>query len=744
MARLDTSDGALLKLYRRLHKEAFNERFSHEQQWQRNINFVLGRQWIYYHPRRKAWIDKQLAKWVPKPVTNLIGAGQETIHSLLQSVDLGVEVRPVGGSPDNIIAAAAASELQPLTHDDHEMDSVMDEADYWYITTGNVFLHEWWDPDHPRGSTQVSLEQCAGCGAVMSPEQLDPNGTQCPQCALTSDQVPGGRLFSPAIGQDGAPITQKRSTGGGRTDVLSPFEVAVAPNFHNFSDLPYVFRKRWRDKAYYENKLKDAPEVMKMITFSKAPHDRSLQIFRSFAQESTFATTSIGAEFNVGQHSDAEGVDEFELWLKPTNDFPEGMVMRAVDSGEGEAVIIPAEDEGLPGPLPFVDVKGNFVWPFQHAAFQRVGGRLWGVGPVDKVIQKQEHINQADSLIMLGINRMANPVWLKPSGAKVQFMTGEPGVVVEWDPLGSNGEAPTRLEGISPPAGLFQYRAQLVEDLEGLMGTQDILKGERPPNVESFAGMNLLQERAQSRFTSALKQRGKMYERWSTVALELERQFGPDERLEGILGPNGSWSMQKFENAQLQGSIQVRVEDGTSVPKTALGMRAAMAQAIEAGAMDLSKSDVRFTFLRKLGITDVEPSLDAATKGALKEQDDFEKWISEGAIQKGIPSPMLRKPWDDDMVHAVEHRKFFQSDRFRELANEADPQVAQFIGEAAATHLFEHEEILAIMAQQEMGAPAPPGNPNLQGPKGAAQGVLNSDQEAGGVDVAAEAGAVPA
>jgi hypothetical protein len=51
---------------------------------------------------------------------------------------------------------------------------------------------------------------------------------------------------------------------------------------------------------------------------------------------------------------------------------------------------------------------------------------------VDAIVQKQDQINQVDSMIQMTLQRMGNPVWLEEKGQNVERLTGEPGTVVRW------------------------------------------------------------------------------------------------------------------------------------------------------------------------------------------------------------------------------------------------------------------------------------------------------------------------
>src|SRR3970040_445722 len=72
--------GEMLKFYKDAKRECLDGRSSIERLWWRNILYILGRQWIYYDRKRGQWVDKRMAKWIPRPVTNI---ASEVVESLV-------------------------------------------------------------------------------------------------------------------------------------------------------------------------------------------------------------------------------------------------------------------------------------------------------------------------------------------------------------------------------------------------------------------------------------------------------------------------------------------------------------------------------------------------------------------------------------------------------------------------------------------------------------------------------------
>ncbi len=113
------SDDELLDLWKDMKRECFDSRRVFERQWQRNIWYVLGRQWIEYQSKYGGWRDKRMAAWVPTPVTNKCKETVQAIRAMFTAIKLSVNVRPNGSDPENVATASTADQLVPLLHEAH-------------------------------------------------------------------------------------------------------------------------------------------------------------------------------------------------------------------------------------------------------------------------------------------------------------------------------------------------------------------------------------------------------------------------------------------------------------------------------------------------------------------------------------------------------------------------------------------------------------------------------------------------
>lgn len=766
-------------------KEALENRWVYERSWWRILLYIIGRQWIYYDRKRGQWMDKCMAKWIPRPVTNIVAVALNAIRTVTTAVQMQTTARPLTPDPDAVATAETADKIEPLIAEEHEMKRVLREFDFWFIALGECVLQLWYDGAAKQ--RVVQYQACTTCESQYHPEELEGMG-EAPMC-----EVCGGAEFEPAVDEYGYPIGETEDVGAGRTDALSPFEYATPPSYTRLEDCPYIVRMRWRTKKWCEDHY-DA-ELLKKVNWGKMPHERSLQLLKAIASQSDVTSTPITY---AGDEGGAEGATEFELWHRPCAKYPKGLVARVL--GDSNPVLIRKQDEGLPGPLPYRTQDGIPLFPFVHGTYEDLGGRMHGRGALEPGLSKQDQLNQLDSMAQLTEQRMANPVWLEPKGAEVKSFTGEPGLVVKYNPNVAGGQAkPERIAGQNIPASIFTRREQIKADAEEIWGTYDVLKGAKPTGVEAFAALNLLVERSQSRFGPALAARGEVYRKWYLMALEIERQFGPEDRVRATMRPNRSWTFKKFMKANLAGAIDILVEDGSQLPKTALGKRAAIEHGRQLGVLNPADSEQQWEVMREIGISHLAPSLDASVKSALREQTLFEAWTSKlPAAPDGSPSlivdpraraavqpvavevpapapapggdeggeppadggqagtmtqmvapppgqqaamlfpgnPLKVRAWDKHRVHIVQHDIYCQSDEALEL-------FAQFpeLEELWSLHRQEHmaAESQEMMAQAMMQGMAPPPG------QGAGMAMANSNQNAtGDTNPAASPQSIPA
>jgi hypothetical protein len=731
-------DGAIRDFIEKYERECNSGRIQHEDSWTANLYYRAGRQWIV-KDGVNGYRDKRLAKWVPKPVTNKVSEVYDSIRSVLATVDPSMFASGNGTREKDMVTAELVNMLEEPLKREHDARRMWARSDFWFIMTGNVILHPWWDPDSRHGVVLVNHEQCARCQGVFAPSAIIEAGQKCPAC--------GSTLFVPATDQQGNPVQESYAQGKGATDILSPFEFFVPDSYANLDEAPGAIRKRWRTNWYYERTNGRAWLERIKASYERTPNDRSIQTLRRL---STMADQHSGnaPEAGYGGH-ETEGMVEGELWFKPCEPYVNGLWVRYSGTGSGIVLHTPGDQRRLP----YTTIHGDPLFPFVHLPYERVEGRFWGSSPIDLVRQKNDQINQLDSLMMLMALRVSNPVWLEPKGADTKRKTGEPGLVLVYNPIAGAGQnpKPERIEGAQIPSSLVNFRMQLLSDIEALTGTYDVIKGSKPTGIEAFSALQLLVERSQSRFTPVLMERGDAYARLFALWIELERVYGPVERWESVAGPDGERALQMFRAADLTGNINIQVEDGSQVPKTNLGQRAAIEQLATLQVINPQMPETGYAILQTFGQTKLMPALDVHVRRARAEQTEWEAWAMQVQFmpaidpltgqpamqvdpmtgmaapvppQPSIPMPGIRAIENDDMIHAGEHRKWANGDRVQKLLREKPelrPALDMFIGQ--------HD--MAIQ-QAQMAQAAMQGGPGGDGPGTSDLGAAN--REGGATD----------
>jgi len=80
----------LLTMFNTLKKESTEYRWIWEREWLRDLFYTANRQWIFFHPTRREWVDKRLQKWVPRPVTNKVAETVQAIRTTLGAIQLQI------------------------------------------------------------------------------------------------------------------------------------------------------------------------------------------------------------------------------------------------------------------------------------------------------------------------------------------------------------------------------------------------------------------------------------------------------------------------------------------------------------------------------------------------------------------------------------------------------------------------------------------------------------------------------
>ena len=636
----------------------------------RNILFYRGHQWIVFDRTLNRWRPSIIRRRTPRPVTNLFASTMDAVMSVLARIEPLLTFGPGTDEAEDRAAADVAGRVIEVVEEEVGLRVQRQSLATWNGLTGGAWLETGYDPDPIHGMVPVPLEQCVQCQATQLPDQ----NKQCPQC--------GGQLFSPAVDETGAPLTQDFPRGKMYVDVVSLFELLFDLSITNWQKQRAVLRVKGVPLAEAKARWPNLAENLHVDSTSSEGqlYSESLPSLAGHIDD-TATTRPLG----MGQWKTLQRSQVTEEWYSqlPDSTYPEGLL----------AIILNRQLVAHAGPLPYRARRPDGTsTPFLNYVFfpqKLVPGSAFPKTVADDLALVAAKHNRLESLVEMILMRTANPVWLMPEGANVSQTTGEPGQIIRYNPLGPSPAKPERIPGQGLPAGLINYLDRIEQSFEELAATFEVIKGSRPEGVSAGIALQLLQERAMSRFGPMFILWSSAWAEWARQALEIFREYATEERLLRIQGRDGSWEVQKFLGADLQGHVDVAPEAVSSMPRSTMMDRAEMEQLAALGVIDIRDPEVRYKFLEAYGRTNLTPAMALDTKNAIMENEQFEALAQnttlqalppdeitalltmvqmnpEGAQQalaaQGVQLPRVRPSIDDHTIHAREHRKWAKSE----------------------------------------------------------------------------------
>jgi hypothetical protein len=142
------------------------------------------------------------------------------------------------------------------------------------------------------------------------------------------------------------------------------------------------------------------------------------------------------------------------------------------------------------------------------------------------------------------------------------------------------------------------------------------------------------------------------------------KEYCIDERDFSMQGENGAWSIQKFKSTDLRGGLRIIPDLTQQGPSSPVAMRAATEQLQRMGVLNVADPMERFRIVQLFGVPTLMQDMDLDTQAAAIENDTFFEIFVKGA--QGEP-PVVNPFIDNDLVHVASHRRFYLSDKGKQL-----------------------------------------------------------------------------
>lgn len=631
-------------------------RWSFERLWFRSILYYLGNQWISWDKGARRWGEKKVRKWVPKPVTNRFASTVATICSAIQSTRVEPSIWPATDDHEDIATANVADRILDVIRAEIKHDKLREAIAKWVTLNGDSFVWAYYDKkDKSLGNITINAVQCPACGTAGSPDQFS---NACPACGSPADPI---EIPDP---NHEAAVTMPIGRLKGRA--LSPLQVYFNLDIPDPADR----RKAAICVAYELDTVKEMyPDVADKIQPDTAGASRAAQYFLEAiaysSEDSGYSTSS------AGQKNKCTLVHYFEL---PTEKNPEGIQYTMCLDGTACEV----------GPLESFDTHKDgtktYFLPLVQFGYENVPGRAYSKSPAYDLLSKQDQLNRLESLMELASMKGVHTNWLLPAGSSISNLAGEPAQVIRWTPTGTSGAKPEVVTVAPFHAALLELKKGYEADFEELGGTFDALKGNTPKGVSAGYAIQLLTERSYGRF-------GSVFANWEagwvdlySMFLRLFRSYAAEPRYRKIKGAAGAWEIQSFTNADLTGSVDLRVEGGTSRPKSKLAEQALIEAMFNMGIINPQDPEQRFQVADMFGMSNVLGSTAEDERHAAGEWQALLDWEPQVDPETGAPlemmsaelpfppgGPMVDQVFDNHLIHIMGHRKPTLTDVWKQL-----------------------------------------------------------------------------
>jgi hypothetical protein len=394
----------------------------------------------------------------------------------------------------------------------------------------------------------------------------------------------------------------------------------------------------------------------------------------------------------------------YEYWHKPTASMPTGAYAVLIGDKIAENKPYPIK-QYLHGELPFI-----------HADPVPLSGIT--IGSVSRISQARplnREYNELRSTIRDNISAMGNSVFMAPRESKLDFkkIANVAANIIEYD----GPFKPAREPGVPIPGALFPYMAEVKRGIDEIFSFHDPTKGMMPVGgPKSGRGLEVLQ-------MADLAGLGPM-----TTALELSDQkvvyqmltlavANYREKLISIVGEDCKWVLERINQNELKGKINVIVKRNSSLPinKT---FEAQKAFEIWASGLlgDPTDPNVRLYTIKQMDLGNIDNILQTNAKQvnfARREFLNAEQMtlrmppippdLSTKQIEQHLLNNIYVPPpnsFDDHFVHVFEHTEHLLDNYWKYLATDA-PQMRILLS-AMIAHIEAHKQIISQIQQRQI------------------------------------------
>lgn len=419
----------------------------------------------------------------------------------------------------------------------------------------------------------------------------------------------------------------------------------------------------------------------------------------------------------------------YELWMKPCKKYPKGAKITVCNGQE----------------LDYSEESGEL--PYTLFGYMPIPGTLLYDALVTDMLAPQREINTIRSMIATHARRLGNSMWLNPIGSGVdeEMMVNEISGIIDYNPV--NGAKPERVQAPDIPSFYDRELANNALDIDDMSGAREVTQGRLPAGLDTLGGLELMVEQENEKMAVAAQNYERGMQKVLKRILRLMKAHYTEERQGRILGEDQEIELISFNGADLTGSEDIKVVEGSSLPE----MKAAQQERIllmwksNAIVKKDGTPDTR-ALLRLMGLGDStelfeqdqldennaklenkafedlaqNPEFQGAAKAYAQTYPALMQRIqqlppdqagqAQAIMQQMQPPPGTPQVWDsdDDEVHIYIHNTFRKTSAYRDLPPEmrflVDQHYQQHVDRLQAPQIAQQQAEQAAQAQQQAEA----------------------------------------
>jgi hypothetical protein len=458
------------------------------------------------------------------------------------------------------------------------------------------------------------------------------------------DPYAGGRMQLSASETGGDPeVRQWR--GDIRVDVDDPMRINVRPGIEDMEDMFDFFRSVPSNKADLE---------------------------ATYGELDTQPVTALNA-YNGSLRTDDDITMVHHYYHKPTHWFEKGMYV----SYCGKKILKASEFPYECGKL-----------PLEHLPFDKPPMKFWAMSTIDQIIDLQEQLNRAASMIIEARNLMARPRVLASEESKVpgQSFTDRPGDIIRYKMAGG---VPQMVVPNFNFAEMAAHKNDVRNALGQVSGMSNASRGEIPAATKTALALQLVLEQDRSQWAPFIKQFYQVIKATNLGILDIAAEYFPESDPRVIkIEQNNIVGTKTFHGGLVPSPLDIDLEDTNPLGWTAGGRIEAVQGLVETGLItDQNQA------LEMLKINNTNPAfqLEHMSRQTARKENEM--------LNQGKPVKVEQE--DIDPIHLDEHVKEAVSFNFK-----FKPQPVK---DAILMHIQEHKDRLAQIEAPAPGAVKPGG-----------------------------------